>query len=302
MNQSNHDVEAAHVEEDRVADAGAEDAGGTREDTKNDDEEFKGVECWVDAHIHLDVMPDAQRSWGLDKAKRGRYRALIPGVNPSQWEGALETYGDHPNLDFSVGMHPQEIDENTPTPAHEDWRARLDKALDHPRVVAMGEVGLDWVHWKDDATRAHGEALFVEQLSIAHAHDVPLVLHVVRAHARAVKLLKEHGDGLRGMVHAFSGSLEELRNYQALGWHVGIGTLATYSNARRALDVAREVEPGMWLLETDAPYLAVGRGRRGTGRAEDIRVAAQTIARARGISVAQACKESAETYASLFGR
>lgn len=266
------------------------------------DEAFTDVECWVDAHIHLDVMPEAQRAWGLREAKAGRYRAMIPGVNPSQWEAALETYGDHPNLDFSVGMHPQEIDSQTSTPTHDNWRERLHRALEDPRVVAMGEVGLDWVHWKDDATRAHGEALFVEQLEIARAHSVPLVLHVVRAHARAVKLLKAHGDGLRGMIHAFSGSLEELRNYQDLGWRVGIGTLATYSNARRALDVAREVESGMWLLETDAPYLAVGRGRRGTGASEDIRVAAQTIAQARGQSVVEICREAAQTYGELFLR
>lgn len=292
MNQSNPRVESDDA--DTRADR--------RQDAESYDEAFGDVHCWVDAHIHLDVMPEAQRAWGLREANAGRYRALIPGVNPPQWESALQRYGDHPNLDFSVGMHPQEIDEQTPTPAHENWRARLDIALTHPRVVAMGEVGLDWVHWKDDETRAHGEALFVEQLAIARAHEIPLVLHVVRAHARAVQLLKSHGDGLCGMVHAFSGSLEELRNYQDLGWRVGIGTLATYSNARRALDVAREAAPGMWLLETDAPYLAVGRGRRGTGASEDIRVAAQTIADARGLSVAQVCKESADTYRSLFRR
>lgn len=287
MNQSKHGVEDGNVKH-------AEDALYV--------EAFTDVECWVDAHIHLDVMPDAQRAWGLREAKAGRYRAMIPGVNPSQWEAALATYGDHPNLDFSVGVHPQEIDAKMSIPAHDNWRERLDNALSDPRVVAIGEVGLDWVHWKDDATRAHGEALFVEQLAIARAHGVPLVLHVVRAHARAVKLLKEHGEGLRGMVHAFSGSLEELRNYQELGWCVGIGTLATYSNARRALDVAREADPGMWLLETDAPYLAVGRGRRGTGASEDIRIAAQTIAEARGQSVAEICREAAETYAELFLR
>src|SRR5699024_12786279 len=78
-------------------------------------------------------------------------------------------------------------------------------ALSHPKVVAIGEIGLDWVHLKDDAERAQSDALFIEQLEIARAHEVPLILHVVKAHARAVEILTAHGEGLTGMVHAFSG-------------------------------------------------------------------------------------------------
>lgn len=263
------------------------------------DEKVNSPAVWVDAHVHLDAMDAAGRAWALEQARAGRYRAMIPGVDPLQWTAALRDFGHIEGLDFAVGMHPWEIARggvNVP-----DWRERLVRGLADPRVVAMGEIGLDWVRFKEDAERARSEALFIEQLALARAHDVPLLLHVVKAHARAVEILKAHGQGLRGMVHAFSGSLEELRAYNDLGWCVGIGTLATYTNARRAIDVARAVPDGMWLLETDGPYLAPGRRPRDSGRSEDIRVVSEVIAELRGVSVEAVCAHSLRTYEDLFG-
>lgn len=254
---------------------------------------------WVDAHVHLDAMDASARAWALTMAKKGRYRGMIPGVDPHQWTAALADFGHVQGLDFAVGMHPWEIARGGVEVA--DWRERLVRGLEDPRVVAMGEIGLDWVRFKDAEDRARCDALFIEQLEIARAHDVPLLLHVVKAHARAVEILKVHGQGLRGMVHAFSGSLEELRAYNDLGWCVGIGTLATYTNARRALEVARAVPDGMWLLETDGPYLAPGRRRRDSGRSEDICEVSQKIAAVRGVSVEALCAQSLATYTALFG-
>lgn len=256
--------------------------------------------AWVDAHVHLDAMDADARAWAMNEARAGRYRGLIPGVSVAQWEAAFRDFGDVATLDFAVGMHPWELTRGGVGVA--GWQARLIDALSHPKVVAIGEIGLDWVHLKDDAERAQSDALFIEQLEIARAHEVPLILHVVKAHARAVEILKAHGEGLTGMVHAFSGSLEELRTYNDLGWCVGIGTLATYTNAHRAIDVAREVPSGMWLLETDGPYLAPGRGRRGTGRSEDICTVTSAIAEIRGMTVEAARAEARATYARLFGR
>lgn len=258
------------------------------------------VACWVDAHVHLDAMDAASRAWALTGVGEGHYRGLIPGVDVHQWEAALRDFGVYETLDFAAGMHPWEIARGGVEVL--DWKDRLVQALDHPRVVAMGEIGLDWVRFKCDEERARSDRLFIEQLEIARARKVPVILHVVKAHARAVEILREHGDGLTGMVHAFSGSLEELRRYCDLGWCVGIGTIATYTNAHRAIEVAREVPDGMWLLETDGPYLAPGRGARGTGRSEDICVVSRRIAEIRGIEVSEACAAALATYERLFAR
>src|SRR5690625_1959813 len=305
---------AGSADEERT-DASIDDADESQEQAQRDDRAAAGVDdavsdrvaprdienvaCWVDAHVHLDAMDQAARAWALARAAEGEYRGSIPGVDALQWEKAFEDCGAYETIDFAVGMHPWELTRGGL--AVSDWKDRLVRALDHPRVVAMGEIGLDWVHFKEDEDRARSDHLFIEQLEIARAHDVPVILHVVKAHARAVEILKEHGQGLRGMVHAFSGSLEELRNYNDLGWCVGIGTLATYTNAHRAIDVAREVPSGMWLLETDGPYLAQGRGRRGTGRSEDICTVTSAIAEIRGMTVEAARAEARATYARLFG-
>lgn len=257
---------------------------------------------WIDAHVHLDAMDDAQRARALERVACGRYRAMIPGVRPSQWAEARRLFGDQGAIDFAVGIHPWEIDDTWDGSKCDAWMEALRQSLERPRVVAIGEIGLDWVRHKDKAQRVAAERLFAGQLELAVACEMPVVLHVVRAHARCVEMLKDLDGRVSGMVHAFSGSLEEARAYTTLGLAIGLGSLITRPQARKVVDAARDLAAGSWVLETDAPFMATGTEPKGSGCTGGIQVVALEVAKQRGLSVAAVCEESRSTYMRCFHR
>lgn len=263
---------------------------------------MKTTPILVDSHIHLDQMTEDQRQWAFEEGSAGRYRALTPGVEPAQWQRALSTLGDHAWLDFAVGMHPWEVCDTKPPLEESAWLPALEEALAHSAVVAMGEIGLDKVRWESSEARARGEALFIRQLEIARAHELPVSLHIVRAHARAVELLKAHGQGLRGVVHAFAGSIEEHRAYSEIGFMVGFGSMVTRAHARRVRRAAAVAGAGTWLLETDAPFMTVGEARRGEGPSEGLQSVITAMADVRRAEEADVIEEAHQSYMSLFAR
>lgn len=260
------------------------------------------MRMWNDSHIHLDQMTDEQRAWALRKGRAGRYRALVPGVHPEQWFKAFASLGEHDWIDFAVGVHPWEVGDSGLSAASAHWRERIEEALAHPSVVAIGEIGLDALRWQSSEAKAQGEALFVQQLEIARSHKLPVALHVVGAHSRAVELLKKHGLGVRGVVHAFGGSLEEYRAYAGLGLAVGFGSMVTRAHARRVRRAAAEAGEGTWMLETDAPFMTVGETRRGEGPAKGLLAVIEAMVDVRRAPEEDIMREAWETYQSVFVR
>lgn len=253
----------------------------------------------VDSHVHLDQMSEAQAAWAFERGARGRYRALIPGINPPQWQGALARFEDDAWVDLALGLHPWTAEDGAPPIEDREWLPELEAALASPRVFALGEVGLDAARWRESATRAQGEAIFVKQLALARRFDLPLVLHVVRAHARAVELLKVHGAGLRGVVHAFTGSLEEFRAYERLGFLVSIGAAVTDPRRARVQALVAALPPEGWLLETDGPFMPIA-GASVEGGADGIVRVLATVASLRGEPAAELAARSAAQHAALF--
>lgn len=253
----------------------------------------------VDSHVHLDQMSEAQAAWAFERGARGRYRALIPGINPPQWQGALARFETTAWVDLAVGLHPWTVEDDAPPLDDHEWLPELEAALASPRVCALGEIGLDAARWRNTETRAQGEALFVRQLALARRFDLPLVLHVVRAHARAVELLKVHGAGLRGVVHAFTGSLEEFRAYERLGFLVSIGAAVTDTRRARMQDLVKSLPAEGWLLETDGPFMPI-TGASVEGDAEGILRVLAAVASSRGASMAEIAERCGAQHAALF--
>jgi TatD DNase family protein len=238
----------------------------------------------VDAHCHLDFEAfDADRDEVLDRAAAVGVRAIvIPGVHPAQWaRAAAIVRRGHPRvrLAMAVGWHPEHLarlDELTesersdgvrdesldpewfdPESLDPEWFdpeslvARLVRAADEHRAVAIGECGLD----RRVETRVSLErqrAVLDAHLEAAKRTGLPLVLHVVRRDGALLDALRPHAP-LRGMVHAFTGGPELAREYVALGLHLSFGGGLTRSNARRARDAAAVVPAERVLIETDAP-------------------------------------------------
>lgn len=159
-----------------------------------------------------------------------------------------------------VGIHPSEIE-------NFDENKSVEKIIElaaHKKVVAIGEIGLDY-HWeKDSDIRLVQQKTFIQQLDIARQLNLPVCIHERDAHGDALKILQREAKGLRGVLHCFSGSLEMAREVWKLGWLIGIDGPITFKNSAKLPEIVKAAPREMILLETDAPYLAPtpNRGKR----------------------------------------
>ena len=159
-----------------------------------------------------------------------------------------------------VGVHPEEIenfDENKSVDTIVELAA-------NKKVVAIGEIGLDYYWEKNPDVRLAQQKIFVRQLDIARQLNLPVCIHERDAHGDALKILKSDGRNLRGVLHCFSGSLEMAREVWKLGWLIGVDGPLTFKNSAKLPEIVKAAPREMILLETDAPYLAPTphRGKR----------------------------------------
>ena len=159
-----------------------------------------------------------------------------------------------------VGIHPSEI-------ANFDENNSVEKIVElaaNKKVVAIGEIGLDYYWEKDSEVRLAQQKTFIQQLDIARQLNLPVCIHERDAHGDALKILKSEGKNLRGVLHCYSGSLEMAREVWKLGWLIGIDGPITFKNSAKLPEIVKAAPREMILLETDAPYLAPvpNRGKR----------------------------------------
>lgn len=145
---------------------------------------------------------------------------------------------------------------------NEETFARMKELFSNPRVVAVGEIGLDY-YWDNESHDLQKE-WFVRQLNLARELDLPVLIHSRDAAADTMEIMKQYGQGLDGVIHCFSYSGEMAEEYVKMGYYIGIGGVVTFKNARKMKEVVEKVPLESILLETDSPYLAP-EPNRGSG-------------------------------------
>lgn len=212
----------------------------------------------VDTHCHLDVREfDSDRDQVLARARAaGVAELVIPAIHREGWSGLLQSCATGPGLYPALGLHPVYLDRH----GEGDIRA-LEAAIAERRPLAVGEIGLDYFVRELDRDRQ--QRLFEAQLQVARAADLPVLLHVRRAHERVLATLRRipvRG----GIAHAFSGGIEEARRYLDLGFRLGFGGMLTFERSSRLRRLAAILPVEALVLETDAPDLTVAahRGER----------------------------------------
>src|SRR3569832_1977824 len=212
----------------------------------------------IDTHCHLDVADfDADRDDVLAACRaNGVTRIVIPGVGAAGWGSILALCADEPGLYPTLGLHPVYLDRHRDEDVEElaDWVA-------HHRPVAVGEIGLDF--YIDDPDRARQQALFEAQLRIAAEADLPVLLHVRKAHDEVISTLRR----IRvkgGICHAYNGSLQQARRDNDHGNKKRNSGMLTYERSSKLRGRARELPLDAIVIETDAPDLTVAshRGER----------------------------------------
>jgi TatD DNase family protein len=205
----------------------------------------------IDTHCHLDVEAfDADRDEVLARArKNGVTDLIIPAVTADRWEGLLALCAGDPGLHPALGLHPVYLEQHK-----EDDLEKLPDAITTHRPVAVGEIGLDFALRELDRNRQ--VSLLERQLEIAGRFDLPVILHVRKAHDEMIGLLKKRSlPG--GTVHAFNGSLQQAESYADMGFKLGFGGMLTFERSSRLHRLAKALPASVLVLETDAPDLTV---------------------------------------------
>lgn len=217
----------------------------------------------IDSHAHIDFPQfDADRSAMLDRARAAGISTLLAigtGPGPEKLDSAIPFAEQNDWIYASVGIHPQEAQKVT-----QEHLGRLAQLAKHPRVIAWGEIGLDY-HY-DFSPRDVQQGVFRQQLKLAAGAGLPIIIHCRDAWPDCLAILDEdwRDTGLGGILHCFSGRLEEAQRGIEMGFMVSFAGNSTYPKAQNLRDVARALPLDKLLIETDAPYLApqVFRGKR----------------------------------------
>ncbi len=210
---------------------------------------------WVDGHCHLaDPRPGFDPDCVIASAQRaGIHRFLQGGIDPGDWTRQLDLATRYPKQVFcACGLHPVWVASATDEEVEQGIES-LTAQLTDPRFKALGELGLD-ARPTYAAELPKQERVFRAQLALAKRHAAPVILHVVRAHDLALKVLREVGlPAPGGMVHSFSGGAQEARRYVDLGLHLSVSGGNFAGGDRRVREAAAKVPADCWLVETDSP-------------------------------------------------
>lgn len=209
----------------------------------------------IDTHTHLDFPDfDDDRTSLLAQAQGlGVERLVVLGVERGNWQRVWDGVKADPRLYAALGLHPVYLD--THRPEHlQQLREWLERLAGDPQLCAVGEFGLDY--YVPELDRERQQALFEAQLQLAADFELPALLHVRRSHAPVTAALKRYKLKRAGIIHAFSGSREEAREYLRLGFKLGLGGAATWPQALRLRKVIAELPLDGVVLETDSPDMA----------------------------------------------
>ena len=252
-----------------------------------------------DSHCHLD-FPEfhADRAQAIERARRvGVSDVFVAGVTTGQWSRLVALRDAHLEVSIGFGLHPWYLNREASV---EQAMQRLRDAWQRHAPSALGEFGLDRLAEgrRDVAWKLQCE-YFEAQLALAANLKAPVVLHIVRAHSEALGILSTRRSTLPcGVVHGFTGSLEQARAYTELGLRIGIGPAVLQSP--RVQRVARELEPGALLLETDAPDQSPA-GRSVRHECADLLAIANAVAELRGVAVEELGALTTANARRLFG-
>lgn len=249
----------------------------------------------VDSHCHLDFPDLIENETDILErmADNGVTHALCVSVKLETLPAVIGLAERHANLFASVGVHPDNAD------CEEPDEARLLALAAHPRVVAIGETGLDY-YWHKDAPEWQ-RARFRTHIRAARSCAKPLIIHTRNSAADTLRLMQEEGaDQVGGVMHCFTETLEVAKLALDLNFHISFSGIVSFKNAEALRDVARFVPSDRLLVETDAPYLAPMPFRGKTNQPAYVRHVAQAVADARGENLASVAEATIRNFFRLF--
>ena len=247
---------------------------------------------FIDTHCHIDSSVSG------DVYIKNAYSANVKGLifsfcNQDCYQAGIEFLDKYPDVFVSLGFHPEDADNITDKDLH-----CLDEVLvSSSRIVAIGEIGLDY-YWRKDNKEKQRD-LFQKQLDLAVKHQMPVVIHCRDAIQELYDILSQYKGKVKGVIHCFSGSYEMARAFIELGFVLGIGGVLTFKNSK-LYQVVEKIPLSSIVLETDSPYLTPDPHRGEMNESKYIPLIAKKIAQIKGISLSEVEKITTDNAKRVF--
>ena len=254
----------------------------------------------IDSHCHFDFEAFDSHRQSIWQAcnTAGIGKLMIPGVEPARSAAAFSIAETYSGIYCSAGLHPWWVGRWLEQNPSGDLAAQLQPFLLHPRCVAIGECGLDGLI---DVPLDQQQRLFEQQLQLACERELPVIVHVRKAHNQVLALLQKYRPVRGGVIHGFSGSIELAQCYWQLGFYLGVGGTITYERAHKTRRAVVELPLEALLLETDAPDMPLA-GRQGKANSPlYLPEVAQCLARLRDQPLQAVVAQTTKNSQRLFG-
>lgn len=248
-----------------------------------------------DTHAHYDDEQFQEDRDQILSTMRGKGVDKIVNISASyrSCERVADMVQEYPFMYAAVGVHPDHVGE-----FDEDSFARMKELFGREKVVAVGEIGLDY-YW-DNEEHDVQKKWFIRQLELARELDLPVLIHSREAAADTMEIMKEYAQGLGGVIHCYSYSKEMAKEYVKMGFYIGVGGVVTFKNAKKLKETVAEIPLESIVLETDCPYLAPEPFRGKRNNSSYIKYVAEEIARIKGITYEEVVAQTEANAKKLY--
>ena len=249
-----------------------------------------------DTHAHYDdTQFDGDREELFGKMEAEGIGAVVnAGSTIESWDRIMKLTEKYPFMYGAVGVHPDEAGT-----LDEEAFQRMADLLDCEKIVAVGEIGLDY-YW-DKEEHDLQKKWFIRQLDLAREKQMPVIIHSREAAADTMEIMKNYGRGLQGVIHCFSYSPEMAREYVKMGYFIGVGGVVTFKNGRKLKETVKMIPLESIVLETDCPYLAPVPFRGRPNFPEYLPLVAHKLAELKGVPAEQVAERTTRNAFALFG-
>lgn len=246
----------------------------------------------IDTHLHLNTI-DYEKD--LDSVIKRAYDAgikklIVIGMDEATSLRAIKIAETYEHVYATVGLHPGYVDDHD--------TSFIEPLLNHPKVVGIGETGLD-LYWQKDNIEKQ-KACFIDQIKLSIKHKMPLVIHTRNSFNEAYELLLPYKNQAFGVFHCFSSHVDDARKAIDLGYYIGIDGPITFKNPKELLPIVKEIDLSYILLETDSPYLAPMPYRGKRNEPSYLIEVAKKIAEIKHISLEEVSQKTTHNAYQLF--
>ena len=248
-----------------------------------------------DSHAHLDdEWFNEDRAELMEQIQKDLEGVINPGCDGKSSLLALDLAEKYSFIYAAVGYHPENLKD-----IPKNYLDELAKLAVHPKVVAIGEIGLDY-YWKENEPKEVQKKIFLEQIDLAKQFALPIIIHDRDAHGDMLEIFQKEVSGVQAVFHCFAGSLEMAKELAKRGYYFGFGGTSTYKNANKVREVLKYLPKDLILFETDSPYLTPVPFRGKRNNPLYVELTAKNAAEVLGLDFAELAEITAANTKRLF--